>query len=154
MLRKGMQPSPAPTCTVPLTHVRGKTDASRSHCLSRVSERSVRESSYACFMVLVPVHMKLKESLASRQKASFCTTPPHPTPVTLHVPASVPPSSTLMGPSLFLSRPSTPYTKSKRGHREEEQEDLTKDMDEPSPVPNVEEVTLPKTGMGHAEPPG
>ncbi|CAH2224231.1 SWI SNF complex subunit SMARCC2 isoform X4 [Pelobates cultripes] len=41
--------------------------------------------------------------------------------------------------------PATPYTKSKRGHREEEQEDLTKDMDEPSPVPNVEEVTLPKT---------
>ncbi|CAM4674705.1 unnamed protein product [Lepidochelys olivacea] len=41
--------------------------------------------------------------------------------------------------------PSTPYTKAKRGHREEEQEDLTKDMDEPSPVPNVEEVTLPKT---------
>ncbi|XP_032993757.1 SWI/SNF complex subunit SMARCC2 isoform X8 [Lacerta agilis] len=41
--------------------------------------------------------------------------------------------------------PSTPYTKSKRGHREEEQEDLTKDMDEPSPLPNVEEVTLPKT---------
>ncbi|NXF27676.1 SMRC2 protein, partial [Rhodinocichla rosea] len=37
------------------------------------------------------------------------------------------------------------YNKSKRGHREEEQEDLTKDMDEPSPVPNVEEVTLPKT---------
>ncbi|XP_027764149.1 SWI/SNF complex subunit SMARCC2 isoform X8 [Empidonax traillii] len=43
--------------------------------------------------------------------------------------------------------PSTPYNKSKRGHREEEQEDLTKDMDEPSPVPNVEEVTLPKTGQ-------
>ncbi|XP_042200284.1 SWI/SNF complex subunit SMARCC2 isoform X2 [Callorhinchus milii] len=41
--------------------------------------------------------------------------------------------------------PATPYTKSKRGHREEDQEDLTKDMDEPSPVPNVEEVTLPKT---------
>ncbi|NXK44038.1 SMRC2 protein, partial [Chauna torquata] len=46
-----------------------------------------------------------------------------------------------------LRRPSTPYNKSKRGHREEEQEDLTKDMDEPSPVPNVEEVTLPKTGQ-------
>ncbi|XP_017586961.1 PREDICTED: SWI/SNF complex subunit SMARCC2, partial [Corvus brachyrhynchos] len=44
-----------------------------------------------------------------------------------------------------LEGPSTPYNKSKRGHREEEQEDLTKDMDEPSPVPNVEEVTLPKT---------
>ncbi|XP_044143861.1 SWI/SNF complex subunit SMARCC2 isoform X2 [Bufo gargarizans] len=41
--------------------------------------------------------------------------------------------------------PTTPYNKSKRGHRDEEQEDLTKDMDEPSPVPNVEEVTLPKT---------
>lgn len=51
----------------------------------------------------------------------------------------------------FLPSPSTPYTKSKRGHREEEQEDLTKDMDEPSPVPNVEEVTLPKTGMGQTK---
>lgn len=43
-------------------------------------------------------------------------------------------------------RPTTPYTKSKRGQREEEQEDLTKDLDEPSPVPAVEEATLPKTG--------
>uniref|UniRef100_A0A4W5KM81 SWI/SNF related BAF chromatin remodeling complex subunit C2 n=1 Tax=Hucho hucho TaxID=62062 RepID=A0A4W5KM81_9TELE len=34
---------------------------------------------------------------------------------------------------------------SKRGQREEEPEDLTKDLDEPSPVPAVEEVTLPKT---------
>ncbi|NWH75165.1 SMRC2 protein, partial [Piaya cayana] len=68
--------------------------------------------------------------------------------------------------------PATPYNKSKRGHREEEQEDLTKDMDEPSPVPNVEEVTLPKTvntkkdsesapvkggtmtDLGESEPPG
>uniref|UniRef100_A0A672SVJ6 SWI/SNF related BAF chromatin remodeling complex subunit C2 n=1 Tax=Sinocyclocheilus grahami TaxID=75366 RepID=A0A672SVJ6_SINGR len=41
--------------------------------------------------------------------------------------------------------PTTPYTKSKRGQREEEQEDLTKDLDEPSPVPAVEEATLPKT---------
>ncbi|XP_069043125.1 SWI/SNF complex subunit SMARCC2 isoform X2 [Lepisosteus oculatus] len=40
--------------------------------------------------------------------------------------------------------PTAPYAKSKRGHREEEQEDLTKDLDEPSPVPAVEEVTLPK----------
>ncbi|XP_064160335.1 SWI/SNF complex subunit SMARCC2 isoform X2 [Anguilla rostrata] len=40
--------------------------------------------------------------------------------------------------------PTAPYTKSKRGHREEEQEDLTKELDEPSPVPAVEEVTLPK----------
>lgn len=58
--------------------------------------------------------------------------------------------------SLSFGRPSTPYNKSKRGHREEEQEDLTKDMDEPSPVPNVEEVTLPKTGQreGQQPPPG
>nr|XP_013795103.1 PREDICTED: SWI/SNF complex subunit SMARCC2 [Apteryx mantelli mantelli] len=48
-------------------------------------------------------------------------------------------------PPRHWGSPSTPYNKSKRGHREEEQEDLTKDMDEPSPVPNVEEVTLPKT---------
>ncbi|KAK7144949.1 hypothetical protein R3I94_011135 [Phoxinus phoxinus] len=41
--------------------------------------------------------------------------------------------------------PTTPYTKSKRGQREEEQEDLTKELDEPSPVPAVEEATLPKT---------
>ncbi|XP_069509855.1 SWI/SNF complex subunit SMARCC2 isoform X2 [Ambystoma mexicanum] len=40
--------------------------------------------------------------------------------------------------------PTAPYNKSKRGHREEEQEDLTKDMEEPSPVPNVEEIQLPK----------
>uniref|UniRef100_A0A669EQB1 SWI/SNF related BAF chromatin remodeling complex subunit C2 n=1 Tax=Oreochromis niloticus TaxID=8128 RepID=A0A669EQB1_ORENI len=31
--------------------------------------------------------------------------------------------------------PTTPYTKSKRGQREEEQEDLSKDLDEASPVP-------------------
>ncbi|KAM6979699.1 LOW QUALITY PROTEIN: SWI/SNF complex subunit SMARCC2 [Aplochiton taeniatus] len=43
--------------------------------------------------------------------------------------------------------PTTPYTKSKRGQREEEQEDLTKDMDEPSPVAAVEEGSLPKTAI-------
>ncbi|KAJ8400884.1 hypothetical protein AAFF_G00392380 [Aldrovandia affinis] len=41
--------------------------------------------------------------------------------------------------------PTAPYTKSKRAHREEEQEDLTKELDEPSPVPALEEVTLLKT---------
>ncbi|XP_051997283.1 SWI/SNF complex subunit SMARCC2-like [Xyrauchen texanus] len=40
--------------------------------------------------------------------------------------------------------PTTPYTKSKRGQRDEEQEDLTKELDEPSPIPAVEEATLPK----------
>ncbi|XP_072540569.1 SWI/SNF complex subunit SMARCC2 isoform X2 [Salminus brasiliensis] len=41
--------------------------------------------------------------------------------------------------------PTTPYTKSKRGQREEEQEDLTKDLDEPSPVPAAEEGSQNKT---------
>ncbi|CAL8382390.1 unnamed protein product [Boreogadus saida] len=41
--------------------------------------------------------------------------------------------------------PTTPYTKSKRGQREEEQEDLTKDLDEASPTPATEEGTPAKT---------
>ncbi|XP_062854008.1 SWI/SNF complex subunit SMARCC2 isoform X1 [Trichomycterus rosablanca] len=41
--------------------------------------------------------------------------------------------------------PTTPYTKSKRGQREEEPEDLTKDVDEPSPVPAPDESSLNKT---------
>ncbi|TKS71622.1 SWI/SNF complex subunit SMARCC2 BRG1-associated factor 170 [Collichthys lucidus] len=41
--------------------------------------------------------------------------------------------------------PTTPYTKSKRGQREEEQEDLSKDMDEASPVPASEEGNPAKT---------
>uniref|UniRef100_A0A668AIH1 SWI/SNF related BAF chromatin remodeling complex subunit C2 n=1 Tax=Myripristis murdjan TaxID=586833 RepID=A0A668AIH1_9TELE len=43
--------------------------------------------------------------------------------------------------------PTTPYTKSKRGQREEEQEDLTKDLDEASPVPATEEGNPAKTSM-------
>lgn len=35
----------------------------------------------------------------------------------------------------------------KRGQPEEEkEEDLTKDMEDPTPVPNMEEVILPKIG--------
>uniref|UniRef100_A0A1A8H898 SWI/SNF related, matrix associated, actin dependent regulator of chromatin, subfamily c, member 2 n=1 Tax=Nothobranchius korthausae TaxID=1143690 RepID=A0A1A8H898_9TELE len=41
--------------------------------------------------------------------------------------------------------PTTPYTKSKRGQREEEQEDLSKDVDEPSPLPASEEGNAAKT---------
>uniref|UniRef100_A0A3B4WCA9 SWI/SNF related BAF chromatin remodeling complex subunit C2 n=1 Tax=Seriola lalandi dorsalis TaxID=1841481 RepID=A0A3B4WCA9_SERLL len=43
--------------------------------------------------------------------------------------------------------PTTPYTKSKRGQREEEQEDLSKDLDEASPVPASEEGNPAKTSM-------
>lgn len=36
----------------------------------------------------------------------------------------------------------------RRGQQEEElEEDLTKDMEDPTPVPNMEEVILPKIGM-------
>lgn len=42
-------------------------------------------------------------------------------------------------------RPTTPYTKSKRGQREEEQEDLSKDLDEASPVPASEDGNPTKT---------
>nr|XP_020448783.1 SWI/SNF complex subunit SMARCC2 isoform X3 [Monopterus albus] len=41
--------------------------------------------------------------------------------------------------------PTTPYTKSKRGQREEEQEDLSKDLDEASPIPASEEGNPTKT---------
>ncbi|KAM8914326.1 SWI/SNF complex subunit SMARCC2 [Spinachia spinachia] len=41
--------------------------------------------------------------------------------------------------------PTTPYAKSKRGQREEEQEDPSKDVDEASPVPASEEGNPPKT---------
>lgn len=44
-----------------------------------------------------------------------------------------------------MYRPTTPYTKSKRGQREEEQEDLSKDLDEASPVPASEEGNSAKT---------
>lgn len=36
----------------------------------------------------------------------------------------------------------------RRGHRDDdEQDDDTKDMDDPSPVPGMEEVVLPKNGQ-------
>uniref|UniRef100_H3DAR1 SWI/SNF related BAF chromatin remodeling complex subunit C2 n=1 Tax=Tetraodon nigroviridis TaxID=99883 RepID=H3DAR1_TETNG len=41
--------------------------------------------------------------------------------------------------------PTAPYTKSKRGQREEEQEDLSKDLDESSPVPASEDGNPAKT---------
>ncbi|XP_077993048.1 SWI/SNF complex subunit SMARCC2-like isoform X2 [Glandiceps talaboti] len=41
-------------------------------------------------------------------------------------------------------RPSAAAMK-KKSSKEEEQEDLTKDMENPSPVPNIEEVNLPKS---------
>uniref|UniRef100_A0A8C5ESH3 SWI/SNF related, matrix associated, actin dependent regulator of chromatin, subfamily c, member 2 n=1 Tax=Gouania willdenowi TaxID=441366 RepID=A0A8C5ESH3_GOUWI len=43
--------------------------------------------------------------------------------------------------------PTTPYTKSKRGQREEEPEDATKDLDEASPIPASEEGNPAKTSI-------
>lgn len=45
------------------------------------------------------------------------------------------------------NRPTTPYAKSKRGQREEEQEELSKDMDEASPVAASDEGNPAKTSM-------
>lgn len=38
------------------------------------------------------------------------------------------------------------YGKRRSQKEEDEQEDLTKDMEDPTPVPNIEEVVLPKNG--------
>ncbi|CAL8335749.1 unnamed protein product [Lota lota] len=48
--------------------------------------------------------------------------------------------------------PTTPYIKSKRGQREEEQEDLTKDPDEASPAPAAEEGNPAKTNNAKKDP--
>ncbi|NXU85947.1 SMRC1 protein, partial [Xiphorhynchus elegans] len=53
-------------------------------------------------------------------------------------------------PSPGIGRPESPFQQAalygkRRGQKEEdEQEDLTKDMEDPTPVPNIEEVVLPK----------
>lgn len=39
------------------------------------------------------------------------------------------------------------YGKRRSQKEEDEQEDLTKDMEDPTPVPNIEEVVLPKNGV-------
>ena len=41
------------------------------------------------------------------------------------------------------------YGKRRSQKEEDEQEDLTKDMEDPTPVPNIEEVVLPKNGLYH-----
>ncbi|XP_047204365.1 SWI/SNF complex subunit SMARCC2 isoform X2 [Girardinichthys multiradiatus] len=48
--------------------------------------------------------------------------------------------------------PTTPYTKSKRGQREEEQEELSKDLDEASPIPASEEGNTAKTNNTKKDP--
>lgn len=39
------------------------------------------------------------------------------------------------------------YGKRRSQKEEDEQEDLTKEMEDPTPVPNIEEVVLPKNGL-------
>lgn len=46
-------------------------------------------------------------------------------------------------------RQATIYGKRRGQKEEDEQEDLTKDMEDPTPVPNIEEVVLPKNGKLH-----
>lgn len=47
---------------------------------------------------------------------------------------------------LLCSRQAALYGKRRGQKEEDEQEDLTKDMEDPTPVPNIEEVVLPKNG--------
>lgn len=48
--------------------------------------------------------------------------------------------------SMVSFRQATIYGKRRGQKEEDEQEDLTKDMEDPTPVPNIEEVVLPKNG--------
>lgn len=47
---------------------------------------------------------------------------------------------------LLCSSQAALYGKRRGQKEEDEQEDLTKDMEDPTPVPNIEEVVLPKNG--------
>lgn len=47
---------------------------------------------------------------------------------------------------MICSRQAALYGKRRGQKEEDEQEDLTKDMEDPTPVPNIEEVVLPKNG--------
>lgn len=47
---------------------------------------------------------------------------------------------------VLCSRQAALYGKRRGQKEEDEQEDLTKDMEDPTPVPNIEEVVLPKNG--------
>ena len=47
----------------------------------------------------------------------------------------------------LATRPSTPASKK----RKDEEDDLTKDLEDPAPVPAVEEVELPKQVVFHSQ---
>lgn len=48
---------------------------------------------------------------------------------------------------IICSSQASLYGKRRSQKEEDEQEDLTKDMEDPTPVPNIEEVVLPKNGL-------
>lgn len=56
-------------------------------------------------------------------------------------------SSCLLSTCSFCSSQASLYGKRRSQKEEEEHEDLTKDMEDPTPVPNIEEVVLPKNGL-------
>ncbi|XP_063072316.1 SWI/SNF complex subunit SMARCC2 [Engraulis encrasicolus] len=61
-------------------------------------------------------------------------------------PSPAPPSQESKKSKSTKKGPTTPYTKSKRGQREEEQDEGSKEADEPSPTPPAEDNAAPKTG--------
>uniref|UniRef100_A0A8D2L249 SWI/SNF related, matrix associated, actin dependent regulator of chromatin subfamily c member 1 n=1 Tax=Varanus komodoensis TaxID=61221 RepID=A0A8D2L249_VARKO len=78
-----------------------------------------------------PERRDRKAAASARKRKHSPSPPPPPTPVELRKKAGKKGQASLYG--------------KRRGQKEDdEQEDLTKDMEDPTPVPNIEEVVLPK----------
>lgn len=63
-----------------------------------------------------------------------------------HSPSPPPPTPTESRKKSGKKGQTSLYGKRRNQKEEDEQEDLTKDMEDPTPVPNIEEVVLPKNG--------
>ncbi|KAK2091063.1 SWI/SNF complex subunit smarcc1, partial [Saguinus oedipus] len=61
-----------------------------------------------------------------------------------HSPSPPPPTPTESRKKSGKKGQASLYGKRRSQKEEDEQEDLTKDMEDPTPVPNIEEVVLPK----------
>ncbi|XP_023371697.1 SWI/SNF complex subunit SMARCC1 [Otolemur garnettii] len=64
-----------------------------------------------------------------------------------HSPSPPPPTPTESRKKSGKKGQASLYGKRRSQKEEDEQEDLTKDMEDPTPVPNIEEVVLPKNGL-------
>ncbi|XP_026581165.1 SWI/SNF complex subunit SMARCC1-like, partial [Pseudonaja textilis] len=84
-----------------------------------------------------PERRDRKAAAGTRKRKASPSPPPPPTPVESRKKVGKKGQASLYG--------------KRRGQKEEEeQDDLTKDMEDPTPVPNVEEVALPKNGASQS----